>query len=171
MQDSANSGSPPPRHRSRVLLLIGIFKLFKAALLVLVGIGAHKLLHQDVAEQLSHWVSQLRLDPGSHYLYAAIHKLGLLDDHHLKEISFGAFFYASLLTLEGVGLCLSERWAEYFTIIMTASLLPLEVLEVSRRVTVLRVSLLVLNLMIVGYLIRRLIRERRDHVEPTSEAS
>jgi uncharacterized membrane protein (DUF2068 family) len=161
----AQDHSGSHRRRSRVLLLIGALKLFKAALLVLAGIGAHKLLHRDVAEQLTIWVSDLRLDPGSRYLYAAIQKLGLLDDHHLRQLSFGAFFYASLLTLEGVGLCLSKRWAEYFTAIMTASLLPLEVLEIAHRVTVLRVLLLLVNLAIVVYLIRRLIRERRAEVE------
>ncbi len=170
MHDAQDPNGSHP-HRSRVLMLIGAIKLFKAALLVLLGVGALRLLHRDVAEQLTIWISELRLDPGSHYLYAAIHKLGLLDDHRLKEISFGAFFYASLLTLEGVGLCLSKRWAEYFTVIMTASLLPLEVLEIARRVTAVRVLLLLVNLAIVVYLIRRLIRERRAEVESTPRPS
>lgn len=161
MTDENAAPQHPPRRRSRVLILIGIFKLFKASLLLLLAVGAFRLLHHDVADQLTTWISEMRLDPHSHYLYAAIHKLGVLDDHGLKEIGFGSLFYASLLTLEGVGLILNKTWAEYFTIIMTASLLPLEIYEVAKRVTPLRVTLLVVNLAIVVYLIVRLVRERR----------
>jgi uncharacterized membrane protein (DUF2068 family) len=151
------------------LLVIGAFKLLKATLLVTVGVGALKLLHRDVAEQLSDWISDIRIDPHSRYLYAAIQKLGLLDDHKLREISFGSFFYALLLTIEGVGLCLRKRWAEYFTVGMTMSLIPLEIYEIYRRATSLRVALLLVNLAIVWYLIALLRRERHAHREDATE--
>ncbi len=99
------------------LLVIGAFKLLKATLLLALGVGALRLLHRDVAEQLSAWISEIRVDPHNRYLYAAIQKLGVLDDHRLREIGFGSFFYAALLLVEGVGLCLrsagpsSSPWA------------------------------------------------------------
>ncbi len=155
------STDKPHRTSSRLLRLIGAFKLFKALLLVLVGTGALRLLHHDVAEQLTDWITQIRADPHSRYLHAAIAKLGVLDDHKLREIGFGSFFYASLLTLEGVGLCLRKRWAEYFTVGMTTSLVPLEIIELAHRVTPIRVALLLVNVVIVGYLIFVLRRDRR----------
>ena len=151
----------PHQTSSRLLLLIGAFKLCKAGLLVLMGVGALRLLHRDVAEQLTDWITQIRVDPHSRYLHAAIARLGLLDDHKLRQISFGLFFYASLLTLEGVGLCLRKRWAEYFTIGMTTSLVPLEILELTHRVTAVRAGLLLVNLLIVAYLVR-LLRRRQQ---------
>jgi uncharacterized membrane protein (DUF2068 family) len=150
----------PHRHHGAPLLLIGAFKLFKAALLISVGIGALRLLHRDVAEQLSDWISEIRIDPHSRYFYGAIQKLGMLDDHKLREISFGSFFYASLLLIEGIGLCLRKRWAEFFTVGMTMSLIPLEVYEIYRRATTIRVALLLVNLAIVWYLIALLRRDR-----------
>ncbi len=161
----------PRKHRSAPLLLIGAFKLLKATLLVLVGVGAHKLLHHDVAEQLSDWISEIRIDPHNRYLYAAIQKLGMLDDHKLREISFGSFFYAALLTIEGVGLCLRKRWAEFFTVGMTMSLIPLEIFEIYRRATTIRVALLLVNLAIVWYLIKVLRRDRQAEREAESDES
>ncbi len=154
----------------RILLLIGAFKLFKAVLLAAAGIGALKLLHRDVAEELERWLYALRVDPYNHYIDAAIQKLGLLNDVQLKEISAGSFFYAGLLTIEGVGLLLKKHWAEYFTVIMTASLVPLEVIEIMHRLTPPRVVLLIVNLAILWYLIQRLRFERREKMALESNA-
>jgi hypothetical protein len=52
----------------RLLRLIALFKLLKAALLIAVGVGALKLLHKDVADAVEHWVELLRLDPNNHYI-------------------------------------------------------------------------------------------------------
>jgi hypothetical protein len=51
------------REGSATLLLIAIFKLLKGAALIAVGIGAMKLLHRDVAEMVTRWISFLRVDP------------------------------------------------------------------------------------------------------------
>jgi uncharacterized membrane protein (DUF2068 family) len=72
------------------------------------------------------------------------------------------FVYAGLMTIEGVGLLLGKRWAEYFTVIVTASLVPFEVWEIVRHATVIRISALVINAAIVIYLIARLRRGGRD---------
>jgi len=163
---------PSARKDSKILLLIGAFKLFKAGLLLALGLGALRLLHRDVAEQLEHWISETRVDPHNRYLHAAIAKLGLLDDRKLKEIGFGSFFYATLLLIEGAGLCLRKRWAEFFTIGMTASLLPLEVYELWRHVTPIRAALLIVNLAIVAYLVAMLRRERHaDQAQNDSDSS
>ena len=55
------------------------------------------------------------------------------------------FIYAVLDLTEGIGLYLEKTWAEYLTLIITASFLPWEILEIFRRVTVIRVGLLVVN--------------------------
>lgn len=163
MHEASPGDDPAPAkpHKSRVLWLIGAEKLFKAVCLLLLGTGALRLVHRDVGEQLTEWISQLRLDPDGHYLRALIERAGLLTDRQLKEISIGAFCYAALLTLEGVGLVLRKTWAEYFTTFMTASLLPLEILELYRRPTAVRIGVLVINVAIVVYLIYRIRRERR----------
>ena len=141
------------KHSSRGLWLIAAFKLFKGIALLAVAIGALKLLHKDVASEAEHWINYLRVDPHNRYISKLLAKLGLLDDRKLKALSVGTFFYSALQITEGVGLALKRRWAEYLTIVSTASLLPLEVLEIARRVSFARIALFLVNIAVVGYLI------------------
>jgi uncharacterized membrane protein (DUF2068 family) len=69
------------------------------------------------------------------------------------------FVYAALLLTEGVGLLFRARWAEYFTVVITASFVPLELYEIARHLTLARVTVLAVNVAIVWYLIVRLRRE------------
>lgn len=140
----------------RLIRLIAIFKFFKAATLIALGVGAFRLLHKDIGEVLERWVEALRLDPGSHFLDAALAKASDLSPHRIKEIGLGSFLYAALFLTEGTGLWLGKRWGEWVTVIITSSLLPLEIYEIYRHVTWSKVAVLVVNLAIVVYLIARL---------------
>jgi uncharacterized membrane protein (DUF2068 family) len=66
-----------------------------------------------------------------------------------------AFGYAALLGAEGLALYWRKPWARWFTIIVTASLLPVEAYEIVRSVSLVRVLVLLANLAVVGYLWRR----------------
>ena len=81
-----------------------------------------------------------------------------VNPRQLKELSAGTFFYASLLLTEGIGLLLRKGWAEYFTVITTSVFIPLEVYELARHFTLIRLGVLVVNAAIVWYLVRRLRR-------------
>jgi uncharacterized membrane protein (DUF2068 family) len=140
------------------LLLIALFKLFKGVLLVVVGIGALRLLHRDVAETVSHWVDILRVDPDNRFIHKLLSHVLAVSPKQLKEASVGTFVYAGLLLTEGTGLLLRKRWAEYFTIISTAGLIPLEVYEIDRHVTAVKIVVLVINVAIVWYLVARIRR-------------
>lgn len=142
------------------LRLIAVFKLAKGLLLVAVGIGAIKLLHKDVSELAANWIAAIRVDPDNRLIHGLITKLGLMNDHKLEELSIGSFFYAGLLLTEGAGLWFKKRWAEYFTIITTCSLIPLELYEIAKHVTVTRIVLLIVNAAIVWYLFVQL---RKGH--------
>lgn len=164
------SGPDPGGSRSnRGLLYIALFKLFKGVLLVIVGAGALKMLHKDVGEVAMHWIDVLRVDPDNRFIHAALTKLLVVDDRKLKEISAGTFFYAALLLTEGIGLLLQKRWAEYFTIITTASLVPLEIYEIAERVSIAKILVLVINAAIVWYLVMKVRRDRKkDRMERAS---
>jgi uncharacterized membrane protein (DUF2068 family) len=142
------------------LRVIAVFKLTKGLLLLAVGIGAIKLLHRDISEIATSWITAIRVDPDNRLIHGLITKLGLMNDRKLEELSIGSFFYAALLLTEGVGLWLKKRWAEYFTIIVTCSLIPLEIYEIAKRVTVTRIVILLVNAAIVWYLFVQL---RKGH--------
>jgi uncharacterized membrane protein (DUF2068 family) len=143
------------RRSSATLLAIAIFKLFKGVLLLVVGIGALRLLHRDVGEFVSHWVDVLRVDPDNRLIHRLLSRVLSVSPKQLKEASVGTFVYAALLLTEGTGLMLRKRWAEYFTIITTAGLIPLEVYEIQRRITAIKIVILLINVAIVIYLIAR----------------
>ena len=142
----------------RGLKLIAAFKLLKAFALIALGIGALRLLHKDVAAVAEHWINVFRADPHNHYIDLLLAKLSILDDRRLKQLSVGTFVYAAIFLVEGVGLALAKRWAEYFTIITTSSLLPIEIYELARRVSVGRILVLLINVAIVAYLVLELRR-------------
>jgi uncharacterized membrane protein (DUF2068 family) len=144
------------------LRVIAAFKLLKACALIAVGVGALRLLHKDVGALVEHWINVFRVDPHNHYIDLLLEKLANLDDRRLKELSVGTFVYAAIFLAEGVGLALRKRWAEYFTIITTSSLLPIEIYEIMRRVSIGKILALVVNLAVVAYLIYELRRYRKQ---------
>jgi len=148
---------------SRGLLLIAAFKLIKGLALLALAIGALKLLHKDVAAEVAQWIDILRVDPHNHYIQEALSKLGMVDDRKLKELRAGTFFYSGLFLTEGVGLALRKRWAEYLTIVSTASLLPLENYEIVDKVSAPKIVVLLANIAIVVYLVIEVRRTRETH--------
>jgi uncharacterized membrane protein (DUF2068 family) len=140
---------------SLILILIGMFKLLKALLLIAAGIGAIRLLHRDVAETVMHWTQVLRVDPDNRFLHGLLLRIFRVTPKQLKELSVGTFIYAGLFATEGIGLLLRKRWAEYFTIVTTSGLIPLEIFELARHFTVTRVVIAFINVLIVWYLVAR----------------
>ena len=145
---------------SRGLWLIAAFKLVKGLGLLVLGIGALKLLHKDVAAEVAKWIDILRVDPNNHYIQEALARLGMVDDRKLKALSIGTFYYSALYLTEGVGLSLRKRWAEYVTIISTASLLPLEIYEIAKHVSAPKIAVLLANIAVLVYLVMEVRRTR-----------
>jgi uncharacterized membrane protein (DUF2068 family) len=140
---------------SFILVLIGMFKLFKALLLIAVGIGAITFLHKDVASTVMHWTQVLRVDPDNRFVHGILVKIFRVTPKQLKELSVGTILYAGLFATEGLGLLLRQRWAEYFTIVTTSGLIPLEIFELARHFTVTKLAVALVNALIVLYLVAR----------------
>ncbi len=143
------------------LVVIGVFKLIKGLALVLVGIAVLRLVHHDVVAVVTQWVARVHVDPDNKYIHSVMTKLWAVDDRKLREVGAGTFFYAGLFLTEGVGLILRKVWAEYFTIIVTSSFLPIELYVLTERFTVPRVLAILLNILIVWYLAALRLKERR----------
>ncbi len=146
---------------SKFLPLIAAFKLLKAAGLIVVAFELHRLLRGDVAAIVTHWAQAARVDPQNRIIHRLIEKLTGLSRRRLEAFSIGTLIYAGLFGTEGIGLLLKKRWAEYLTIVSTMLFLPVEVWELVRHATVLKVVVLVLNILIVIYLIVAVRKGRR----------
>jgi uncharacterized membrane protein (DUF2068 family) len=141
---------------NRVIRLIALFKLVKAVLLIVVGMSAIHLLHQDVASVAEHWVKLLGLDPGNRYVDRTLQRVGDLTPNKIRSLGIGSFIYAGLFLTEGIGLWLVKRWAEWFSVIITTSLVPFEVYEIYRHPSAIKILVLILNIAVVAYLIYRI---------------
>ena len=103
---------------------------------------------------------RFRFDPESRFVALLLDKVDLIDAHRLRQISVATFGYSALALTEGVGLLLEKVWAEYLTLILTISFLPWELYELARRPDWFRLSLLLINLAVLGYLVWLLRRKK-----------
>ena len=146
--------------RNGLLRLIAVFKVIKAVTLIVLGLSALRLIHGDAVETLTHWLAHAGLRPGERYVDEALSKVASLPPSRFKELGAGSFVYAALFLTEGAGLWLRKRWAEWFTVLITGSLVPVEFYELHRHPTIAKALLLLLNIAVVWYLLSRLRRER-----------
>jgi uncharacterized membrane protein (DUF2068 family) len=85
-----------------------------------------------------------------------------LTPNHLALISVALGLDAIASVFEAWALHRRFRWAPWLVVIAGSSLIPFEVVELVRRLRVGRAVILVLNLAIIGYLVRRAWREHAE---------
>ena len=145
-----------------LLRLIALFKLAKSFLFICAGFGLLHFLNKDVEAHLQLLMNSLHVDSDNHVAKWCLNATGQLTNFKIESLSAIAFFYGILFGIEGTGLFLRKRWAEWFVVIMTGSLLPLEAYEIIHKVTLAKIALTVGNLIILGYLIH-VIRRKQEH--------
>jgi len=149
-----------PRERTWTIHLIAAEKVIKGTVLIVIALKLLSLMGQDVHAYAADLVTRHGIDVGNRYIEGSLNKLIGLGDNQLIQFSTVAFLYSALLFIEGIGLWLQKRWAEYLTAIGSALLLPLEIYELYERFTWVRILILAINIFIVWYLGTRLRDER-----------
>jgi uncharacterized membrane protein (DUF2068 family) len=164
--------------RDAGIVAIALFKLFKGVALIALGLGAFRLLNPATVHRLTDWLLHFSLTTGQRFLDRTVDLLGKLTRGRAAALGLGAIAYGSLFTVEGIGLWKGKRWAEYLTVITTSLLVPFEIYELTKRLTVIRVAALVVNVAAVLYLVYRLRHPRETttgsatpHVRPTRAVS
>lgn len=129
------------RQRTGVVRLIGALKLVKGLVLALVAIGL--VAHADAR--------------------ALVWRLfGYVSERKLQAAGLASALYALVFVAEGVGLLALQSWAEWLTVIVTTSFIPLEIWKIAHHPTTPAIVTLVLNVVVVVYLAAR-IWHRRHH--------
>src|SRR5262249_34022424 len=103
-----------------------------------------------------HWVALAHLDPGGRFVARIIQNATRLSPDRIRELGIVSFIYAGLFLTEGIGLWLLKSWAEWFTVIVTGSLVSLEIYQCIRDLTAIRLLLVIINIAVVVYLIYRI---------------
>jgi uncharacterized membrane protein (DUF2068 family) len=92
----------------------------------------------------------------SHSSHGLLHELDNLfttSSAHLHLLGGVLLAYGFVEGVEAVGLWYQQRWAEYLTFLVTASLLPFEIYEIAHRTTPFKVIAFVINVAVVVYLL------------------
>lgn len=142
------------------LTLIALFKLAKGMVLLLVGAAMIRLVDPEIATLLAPLMDALHLHGHSRLVHSLLLKIPVVSSHTLLLMAYASLLYSVLLLVEGCGLWLEASWAGYMTVISSSVFLPVEFYDVMRQVSVLQVVMLLLNVVIVGYLVRQLGEQR-----------
>src|SRR4051794_3753456 len=146
---------------SKWLIVIGIFKLAKVAMLVLLGVGLLRMFERGPDQALGPWLAWMHFDARGKLVHEGVGRLFALDPQKLAELGIGLFAYAAVFAVEGTGLLLKKTWAEYLTLVVTVSFLPLEILELVHHASAPKWIALLINVAVVAYLAARLVLRRR----------
>ena len=144
------------------LRAVASFEASKGALALLAGSGLLLLWPGDGNAQAlaDAFARHLHLDPGRLHggvIGEALQETG----SHLRWIALGSIAYAAMRFTEAYGLWRERTWAEWFGVVSGLVYVPFDFLEIARRPGLPSFAMLALNLLIVGYLARRLAQRRR----------
>jgi uncharacterized membrane protein (DUF2068 family) len=162
----AHTSHPHHRRDAWLLRLIGLFKLSKTLALSAAAISVFHLRHRNLVEIAERWGRRLHFAPGNKLLDDLIDKLMTVTKRQLMVAGFVLLAYAGMFLIEGIGLLMLKYWAEWMTVITSAGLIPIELYEIFRRPTWLKILAVIVNVAVAVYLavrVRREAVERRQH--------
>lgn len=134
------------------LRVVALFEAAKGALVLLAGCGLLAFIHKDLHEAAVQLVRALHINPASHYPTVFIDAADHVTDRQLWVMAFSALMYSIVRFVEAYGLWKEQQWAEWFGLLSGGMYIPIEVFEVSRHPNWPKVTILVVNLVIVAYL-------------------
>lgn len=157
-------------HRSqrRVLRAVAGFEFFKGLFVVVMGVCAIALLHKDVWLIAETILALFHVNTDRRWAQIFLDFADSVTDARLWAAARIAFAYAALRFAEAYGLWRQRTWAEWVAFISGTLLLPLEIRELFRGLTVLRCGLLVGNLAVVLYMLYVILENRRERQNSAS---
>ena len=146
---------------NRVVALIGAFKLVKATLLVALGVGGLLFGPAQISRTGQHVIVWVGAFPGHHSVDRVLTTLLSLGHRSEERLAVLCLAYAAVFFVEGLGLLRRRRWAEWLTVAVTTSFIPIEIYEIVEHLGPAKIVAAVLNATIVGYLVWRLLTQFR----------
>ena len=155
---TTSPGRVPPRFG--VLRAIALYKLVKVLLLLATAYEVLKLRDASTIAHLYTWMATLPTGLERNAISYVLAWFSGLTAARVETLGIVTLVYATIFAVEGVGLWMRKLWAEWLTILVTGSLIPLELWELGHRPTLAKAAVLLANGAIVWYLI---IQVRRSH--------
>jgi uncharacterized membrane protein (DUF2068 family) len=161
---------PDPHHRRqrRLLRAVASFEFFKGIFVTVMGLSALALVHKDVWLIAESLLALFHISTDRRSAQWFLDFADSITDARLWAAASVAFVYAMLRFTEAYGLWKERTWAEWVAFVSGGMLLPFEVRELFRGLTLLRCAVLVGNLAVVFYMLYVIRSNRREKRIATS---
>jgi uncharacterized membrane protein (DUF2068 family) len=149
----ASAAEQAPEPRFGVLRTIALYKIVKVLLLLAVAYGELRLRDASLAAKLLSWAQARPYGLEHRIVTQLLEWFSGLSVPRINALRIVTLAYAGVFAVEGIGLWMQKRWAEWLTTIITASLIPLEAWEMFFRPTIGKAVILLTNIAVVAYLV------------------
>jgi uncharacterized membrane protein (DUF2068 family) len=141
-----------------LLLAAAVFKLKSTQ------VSINELFERDL-KSLKPFFDQIHFQVSDSATIGSIEKVLHAKQSTLNLIAVGILFYGLLQIAEGIGLWSLKRWGEYVAVVGTTLFIPLEVYELTEKISWLKIAVLAINVAAVLYLLlsKRLFGLRGGH--------
>src|SRR5580692_4784823 len=149
----SNDAPQAPEPRFGVLRTIALYKLVKVLLLLALAYGEVRLRDASLTAKLLTWASARPLGIEHRVVTQLLTWFSGISVSRIHALRIVTLSYAAVFSIEGIGLWMRKRWAEWLTTIITASLIPLELWELFDRPNFGKAAVVIANVAIVIILI------------------
>ena len=162
---SANFQSVPHPHdrNLQALRAVASFELTKGLIVVLAALGVVFAVGHDPWDIADAVLRLLHISPDHHFAQVFLDWADTLTDAKLWTIAAAACVYSILRFVEAYGLWYARTWAEWIALISGSVYLPFEVYKLIHRQSLLHITILVVNLIIVLYM-AYLLKTGKGHI-------
>jgi uncharacterized membrane protein (DUF2068 family) len=147
--------SPRPKLTAGFLWII-LFKYVKCAAFLLIGITALRIAHLERGSEPLQIARFFGVDEGRVSVRYIASAIAAFTPGQVRAIGLASILVGLIFGAEGTCLLLRLWWAPYFTIVLTAIGIPVELVEIVKRpLSARRYALLAINAAILVYLWKR----------------
>lgn len=139
-----------PKHK-KGLRTVATIEFSKGIGAVLVAFGLLSLLHKDLWDVADSVLQFFHVNPDHHFAQTILDLADRVTDAQLWGFASGALAYSIIRFIEAYGLWRTRVWAEWLAILSGLIYLPFEIRSLLHKSTPFRWSVLLINLVLVGY--------------------
>ena len=147
------------------LRTVAVVETLKGVAVVALCFVLLSLLHKDLDTVVDHLTGWLRLNPDSRVADWFYEVADRTTGRGIWTAVTVGLAYATCRFVEGYGLWHERHWAEWFAVISGAVYVPFEVFALIAHPHWIRLGILVGNILVVLYILRILIENRRERCE------
>jgi uncharacterized membrane protein (DUF2068 family) len=134
------------------LRTVAAIEALKGLTVLIAAAGLMAVIHENAQMVAEEIVRHFHLNPANRYPRIFLDVAASLNSTRLWLLAGGASLYSGARGVEAYGLWHGRVWAEWFGMLSAGLYIPFEVFELTRGVTWIRVSLLVINILTLALL-------------------